>query len=179
VFQNFTKDNAYNTKALSCRFQTTKNRKQTTNYRKIIVHLRNFAVSNSMLGLMSDKNNFSNFLKQKKMNALKNKVSLIGRLGVQPEVVNLDSGKKLARFTLATNENYKNKNGEWQSITQWHTINAWGKLAELVQKLLTKGQEIVVEGKLVNQSYENKNGEKRYTTIVEASEFLVLTTKEK
>jgi single-strand DNA-binding protein len=104
---------------------------------------------------------------------------LIGRLGVQPEVVNLDSGKKLARFTLATNENYKNKNGEWQSITQWHTINAWGKLAELVQKLLTKGQEIVVEGKLVNQSYENKNGEKRYTTIVEASEFLVLTTKEK
>jgi single-strand DNA-binding protein len=80
---------------------------------------------------------------------------------------------------LATNENYKNKNGEWQSITQWHTINAWGKLAELVQKLLTKGQEIVVEGKLVNQSYENKNGEKRYTTIVEASEFLVLTTKEK
>jgi single-strand DNA-binding protein len=113
------------------------------------------------------------------MNALKNKVSLIGRLGVQPEVVNLDSGKKLARFTLATNENYKNKNGEWQSITQWHSINAWGKLAELVQKLLTKGQEIVVEGKLVNQSYENKNGEKRYTTIVEASEFLVLTTKEK
>ncbi|MDP4760322.1 MAG: single-stranded DNA-binding protein [Crocinitomicaceae bacterium] len=113
------------------------------------------------------------------MNALKNKVSLIGRLGVQPEVVNLDSGKKLARFTLATNENYKNKNGEWQSVTQWHTINAWGKLAELVQKLLTKGQEIVVEGKLVNQSYENKNGEKRYTTIVEASEFLVLTTKEK
>ncbi|MFZ9587544.1 MAG: single-stranded DNA-binding protein [Crocinitomicaceae bacterium] len=111
------------------------------------------------------------------MNALKNKVSLIGRLGVQPEVVNLESGRKLARFTLATNENYKNKNGEWQSITQWHTINAWGKLAELVQKLLTKGQEIVVEGKLVNQSYENKNGEKRFTTIVEATEFLVLTTK--
>jgi single-strand DNA-binding protein len=124
-------------------------------------------------------NIFSTFLKTNTMNALKNKVSLIGRLGVQPEVVNLDSGKKLARFTLATNENYKNKNGEWQSITQWHTINAWGKLAELVQKLLTKGQEIVVEGKLVNQSYENKNGEKRYTTIVEASEFLVLTTKEK
>ena len=111
------------------------------------------------------------------MNALKNKVSLIGRLGVQPEVVNLESGRKLARFTLATNENYKNNNGEWQSITQWHTINAWGKLAELVQKLLTKGQEIVVEGKLVNQSYENKNGEKRFTTIVEATEFLVLTTK--
>ncbi|MFM6935083.1 MAG: single-stranded DNA-binding protein [Flavobacteriales bacterium] len=111
------------------------------------------------------------------MNALKNKVSLIGRLGVQPEVVNLESGRKLARFTLATNENYKNKNGEWQSITQWHTINAWGKLADLVQKLLMKGQEIIVEGKLVNQSYENKNGEKRFNTIIEASEFLVLTPK--
>jgi single-strand DNA-binding protein len=120
---------------------------------------------------------FFKLFKNKQMNALKNKVSLIGRLGVQPEVVNLESGRKLARFTLATNENYKNKNGEWQSITQWHTINAWGKLAELVQKLLTKGQEIVVEGKLVNQSYENKNGEKRFTTIVEATEFLVLTTK--
>jgi single-strand DNA-binding protein len=111
------------------------------------------------------------------MNALKNKVNLIGRLGVQPEIVNLESGRKLARFTLATNENYKNKNGDWQSITQWHTINAWGKLAELVQKLLVKGQEIVLEGRLVNQTYDNKNGEKRFTTIVEASEFLVLTPK--
>jgi single-strand DNA-binding protein len=104
-------------------------------------------------------------------------VNLIGRLGVEPEIVNMESGRKLARFTLATNENYKNKNGDWQSITQWHTINAWGKLAELVQKILTKGQEIAVEGRLVNQSYDNKNGEKRFTTIVEASEFLVLTPK--
>lgn len=120
---------------------------------------------------------FFNLFKIKTMNALKNKVNLIGRLGVQPEIVNMESGRKLARFTLATNENYKNKNGEWQSITQWHTINAWGKLAELVQKLLTKGQEIVVEGKLVNLSYENKNGEKRFSTVVEASEFLVLTPK--
>ena len=120
---------------------------------------------------------FFNLFKIKTMNALKNKVNLIGRLGVQPEIVNMESGRKLARFTLATNENYKNKNGEWQSITQWHTINAWGKLAELVQKLLTKGQEIVVEGKLVNLSYENKNGEKRFSTVLEASEFLVLTPK--
>jgi single-strand DNA-binding protein len=122
-------------------------------------------------------NNFSTFFKTNTMNALKNKVNLIGRLGVQPEIVNMESGRKLARFTLATNENYKNKNGEWQSITQWQSINAWGKLAELVQKLLTKGQEIVVEGKLVNLSYENKNGEKRFSTVVEASEFLVLTPK--
>lgn len=111
------------------------------------------------------------------MNALKNKVNLIGRLGAEPEIVNLESGRKLARFTLATNENYKNKNGDWQSVTQWHTINAWGKLAELVQKILTKGHEIVLEGRLVNQSYDNKNGEKRFTTVVEATEFLVLTPK--
>ena len=111
------------------------------------------------------------------MNAVKNKVNLIGRLGVQPEFVSLESGRKLARFTLATNENYRNKNGEWQSITQWHTINAWGKLAELVQTLLTKGQEIFVEGRLVNQSYENKSGEKRFSTVVEISEFLLLMPK--
>jgi single-strand DNA-binding protein len=111
------------------------------------------------------------------MNALKNKVNLIGRLGAEPEIVSMESGRKLARFTLATNENYKNKNGDWQSISQWHTINAWGKLAELVQKILTKGHEIVLEGRLVNQSYDGKNGEKRFTTVVEASEFLVLTPK--
>jgi single-strand DNA-binding protein len=137
----------------------------------------NFAESNSTNEWKSGITIFSTFFKINTMNALKNKVNLIGRLGVQPEIVNMESGRKLARFTLATNENYKNKNGEWQSITQWHTINAWGKLAELVQKLLTKGQEIVVEGKLVNLSYENKNGEKRFSTVVEASEFLVLTPK--
>ena len=69
------------------------------------------------------------------------------------------------------------KKGEWHELTQWHTINAWGKLAELVQKLLKKGQEIIIEGRLVNQSYDTKSGEKRFTTIIEASEFLVLTPK--
>ena len=160
-----------------CRLQATNNRKQVTNDRIKNGCVRNFAESNSNNEWKSDKTIFSTFFKTITMNALKNKVNLIGRLGVQPEIVNMESGRKLARFTLATNENYKNKNGEWQSITQWHTINAWGKLAELVQKLLTKGQEIVVEGKLVNLSYENKNGEKRFSTVVEASEFLVLTPK--
>ena len=111
------------------------------------------------------------------MNALKNKVKWIGRLGVEPELVKFETGRTLARFTLATNENYKDKKGEWHELTQWHTINAWGKLADLVQKLLKKGQEIIIEGRLVNQSYETKSGEKRFTTIIEASEFLVLTPK--
>jgi single-strand DNA-binding protein len=122
-------------------------------------------------------NNFFNLFKYKTMNALKNNVKLIGRLGVEPELVKFETGRTLARFTLATNENYRDKKGEWHELTQWHTINAWGKLGDLVQKLLKKGQEIIVEGRLVNQSYETKNGEKRFTTIIEASEFLVLTPK--
>jgi single-strand DNA-binding protein len=111
------------------------------------------------------------------MNTLRNKVSLIGRLGAQPEVTTFDSGRTLARFTLATKENYKDKDGQWQESTQWHTINAWGKIAERVQKVLNKGQEIILEGKLVHQTYESSNGEKRYGTVIEASEFLLLTQK--
>jgi single-strand DNA-binding protein len=122
-------------------------------------------------------NIFFNLIKYKTMNALKNNVKLIGRLGVEPELVKFETGRTLARFTLATNENYRDKKGEWHELTQWHTINAWGKLGDLVQKLLKKGQEIIVEGRLVNQSYETKNGEKRFTTIIEANEFLVLTPK--
>jgi single-strand DNA-binding protein len=111
------------------------------------------------------------------MNTLRNKVSLIGRLGAQPEITTFDTGRTLARFTLATNESYKDKLGNWQENTQWHTVNAWGKIAERVKKALNKGQEIILEGKLVHQSYESKNGEKRYGTIIEATEFLLLTGK--
>lgn len=111
------------------------------------------------------------------MNSLRNKVSLIGRLGAQPEVVTFDSGRTLARFSLATNESYKNKEGEWQESTQWHNITAWGKTADLIGKLLNKGQEVVVEGKLVNNSYETKEGEKRYGTTIEVNEFLLLAPK--
>lgn len=111
------------------------------------------------------------------MNALKNKVTLIGRLGAQPELVTFESGRTLARFTVATNERFKDKGGEWQDITQWHTINAWGKIAERVKRTLDKGNEIILEGRLVNQSYESKSGEKRFSTIVEATEFLVINSK--
>ncbi len=113
------------------------------------------------------------------MNALRNKVSLIGRLGAQPEVVKFDSGRTLTRFSLATNEGYKNKDGEWQDVTQWHNISAWGKTADLMAKLLNKGQEVIVEGRLVNNSYETKEGERRYSTVIEASEFLLINTKSK
>lgn len=111
------------------------------------------------------------------MNTLRNKVSLIGRLGAQPEVVTFDSGRTLARFSIATNESYKNKDGEWQENTQWHNLTAWGKTAELIAKLLNKGQEVLVEGRLVNNSYETKEGEKRYGTSIEVNEFLMLSPK--
>lgn len=111
------------------------------------------------------------------MNTLRNKVSLIGRLGAQPEIVTFDSGRTLARFSLATNENYKNKEGEWQENTQWHNITAWGKTADLVAKLLEKGQEVLVEGRIVNNAYETKDGEKRYGTSIEVSDFLLLSNK--
>ncbi|MEY4602938.1 MAG: hypothetical protein RIT43_230 [Bacteroidota bacterium] len=111
------------------------------------------------------------------MNTLRNKVSLIGRLGAQPEVTTFDTGRTLARFTMATNERFKDKEGNWQDNTQWHTINAWGKIAERVKKALNKGQEIILEGKLVHQTYETKSGEKRYGTVIEATEFLLLSQK--
>jgi len=107
------------------------------------------------------------------MNALRNKVSLIGRLGANPEVVTFESGKKQARFNLAINESYK-LNGEWQKQTQWHTISAWGKTAERIQTVLQKGHEIMLEGRLVNKPYETKTGEKRISTSIELTEFVVL-----
>lgn len=111
------------------------------------------------------------------MNTLRNKVQLIGRIGATPEVVTFDSGRKLARFSLATNESYKNKDGEWVENTQWFQISTWGKSADLVEKLITKGSDVAIEGKLVTSSYETKEGEKRYQTSVEMNEFMILSKK--
>ncbi|MGJ8660262.1 MAG: single-stranded DNA-binding protein [Cellulophaga fucicola] len=108
------------------------------------------------------------------MNALRNRVQLIGNLGNDPEIMNLDGGKKLARFSVATNETYKNAAGEKVTDTQWHNVVAWGKTAEIVENYLTKGKEIALEGKLVNRSYETKEGEKKYSTEVNCNEILML-----
>ncbi len=112
------------------------------------------------------------------MNALRNKVQLIGNLGSNPEVKALDGGRKVAKFTLATNETYKNQKGERVTDTQWHNVVAWGSTAELMEKLLTKGKEVMLEGKLTSRSWEDKDGNKRYITEVVANEFLLLTPKE-
>ena len=108
------------------------------------------------------------------MNALRNKVQLIGNLGNDPEIVNLDGGNKLAKFSIATNETYKNAKGEKVTDTQWHNVVAWGKTAEIVENYLTKGNEVAVEGKLMHRSYENKEGEKRYITEIRCNELLML-----
>ncbi|MEA1784491.1 single-stranded DNA-binding protein [Arenibacter sp. GZD96] len=108
------------------------------------------------------------------MNALRNKVQLIGNLGNDPEIVNLESGNKLAKFSIATNETYKNARGEKVTETQWHNVVAWGKTAELAENYLTKGKEVAIEGKLTNRSYETKEGEKRYVTEVKCNEILLI-----
>ncbi|WP_100610298.1 single-stranded DNA-binding protein [Confluentibacter lentus] len=108
------------------------------------------------------------------MSAIKNKVQLIGNLGNDPEIINLESGKRLAKFTIATNESYKNNKGEKVTDTQWHNVVAWGKTAEIIEKYLTKGKEVAVEGKLTSRSYETKEGEKRYITEVICNELLML-----
>lgn len=108
------------------------------------------------------------------MNSLKNKVQLIGNLGNDPEIVLMESGSKLAKFSLATNETYKNSEGEKVTDTQWHNIVAWGKTAEIAESYLEKGKEVMIEGKLVHRSYETKEGEKRYVTEVKCNELLML-----
>lgn len=108
------------------------------------------------------------------MNALKNRVQLIGNLGNEPEIIMMESGRKLAKFAIATNETYKNANGEKVTDTQWHNIIAWNKTAEIIEKYVKKGHEIMIEGKLTSRSYETKEGEKKYITEVVCNELLML-----
>lgn len=106
-----------------------------------------------------------------------NKVILVGRLGKDPEVRNLDNGATVANFTVATSESYKDKTtGEKKEITEWHNIVLWRGLAEVAQKYLHKGDMIYVEGKLRTRSWE-KDGVTRYTTEVIADNMTMLSTK--
>jgi single-strand DNA-binding protein len=115
--------------------------------------------------------------KLKVMNALKNKVQLIGNLGNAPEVRNTESGKKLVRFSVATNETYRNAKGEKVTETQWHNLIAWGKIADIAEKYLTKGSEVAIEGKLMNSNYIDKDGVKKYSTEIQVHELLLLASK--
>lgn len=108
------------------------------------------------------------------MNNLRNKVSLIGFLGKDPELKSLDSGTTLAKFSIATNETYLNNQGEKISNTTWHSIVAWGKLAEICGQILKKGAEVVIEGKLINRNYEDATGTKRYVSEIHMNEMLLV-----
>ena len=108
------------------------------------------------------------------MYALKNKVQLIGHVGNKPETRTFEGGKKLVRFSVATNESYRNAKGEKVTDTQWHSLVAFGKVADIAEKYLDKGAEVALEGKLVNRNYVDKQGVKKYTTEVQISELLLL-----
>jgi single-strand DNA-binding protein len=108
------------------------------------------------------------------MNALKNRVQLIGNVGNDPEIKSFDEGKKKAILNIATSDSYKNDKGEKVEQTEWHTVVAWGKVAEIIEKFVTKGKQIAIDGKLTHRSYDDKNGEKRYITEVVINEIMLL-----
>lgn len=111
------------------------------------------------------------------MSNLRNKVILIGHLGNDPEIKDFESGKKVARCSLATHHFYKDAQGERVEQTQWHQLVAWSKMAEIIEKYVKKGQEIAVEGMLTSRSYEDKEGDKRSVTEVVLSELVMLGKK--
>jgi len=108
------------------------------------------------------------------MNSLRNRVQLIGRLGQTPEIKTFDDGNKIANFSLATDDSYKNKEGEKVERTDWHNCVVRGKLVNIVESYVTKGMEIALEGKLTTRSYDDKDGNKRYVTEVFVKEILML-----
>jgi len=111
------------------------------------------------------------------MNNLRNKVTLIGRLGKDVDAKHLDGGKTVARLSLATTFSFKNQKGDWTNGTDWHNLVIWGKQAETAEKYLKKGSEIAIEGRLTTNSWEDKDGNKRYSTEVIVNEFLMLGSK--
>lgn len=107
-----------------------------------------------------------------------NRVILIGNLGKDPEVRRLESGAVVAKFPLATNENYRDKSGEWQSSTEWHDIVVWRQLAERAERDLKKGAAIYVEGKLTHRTWQDQDGNNRRTTEVVGSYFRILNRRD-
>lgn len=114
---------------------------------------------------------------QCEMNRVNNSVKLIGNLGMDPEIKSLESGRMLARFSLATTSQFKNAEGEKVKEAQWHNVVAWGKTAEIAEKYLKKGSKVAIEGRLNNRQYESAKGEKKYITEVVVDDLLMLNNK--
>ncbi|MDA3941931.1 MAG: single-stranded DNA-binding protein [Bacteroidetes bacterium] len=112
------------------------------------------------------------------MTTLNNTVQLIGRAGLDPEIKSFDKDRKMARFSIATNSYYYNQKGERVEDTQWHQVIAWGKTAEVVEKIVKKGREIAVSGKLTNRNWDDKDGNKRYATEVEINHIIAFGKSE-
>lgn len=112
------------------------------------------------------------------MTTLRNNVQLIGHLGKDPEVRTFESGKKMASFSIATSDTYKNQKGEKVQDTQWHNLVIWGKLADIAGQYLKKGSEVAVSGKLVHRNYETASGEKKYITEINVSDMVMLSSKD-
>ena len=112
------------------------------------------------------------------MNSLRNSVQLIGNLGKDPEVKVFDKSKK-ASFSIATTDQYKNAKGEKVKDTQWHNVVIWGKLAEVAEKYLRKGNQVAVEGKLVHRAYEGAKGEKKFYTEINVNDMVMLGGRNK
>lgn len=100
-----------------------------------------------------------------------NKVTLIGNIGKDPEVRTFENGSKVARFSLATNENYQDKAGEWQTITEWHNVVCWRGLADRAERQLKKGNLVYVEGKISYRKWQDTEGKDRYSTDIVAATF--------
>ncbi len=111
------------------------------------------------------------------MTTLRNSVQLIGRLGMNPETSNYGDNKSRVKFSLATNEFYKDKDGERQEETQWHNVVAYGKTGEIAEKYVKKGDEIAIAGKITYRSWEDKDGKTNYITEVVANEIQMLGKK--
>lgn len=147
-------------------------------HRKIIVrtslfplHFSFFTLNSSYLWIL--------FLKSANPNIMVNKVILIGNLGRDPEVKYLEGNVAVAKFSVATNESYRDKKtGEWQTLTEWHDVVAWRALAERAEKQLKKGSQVFVEGKLTHRKYQDKDGNDRYVTEVVAQSFRILDRKD-
>jgi len=107
----------------------------------------------------------------------RNNVQLMGNLGKDPEMKEVNGGRRVARISVATNESWKDASGQWKQDVQWHPVVAWGKQAELVAEQLQKGSRVSLEGRLVHRSYETKDGQKRYVTEVVMSHFKVMSTE--
>jgi single-strand DNA-binding protein len=111
------------------------------------------------------------------MNTLKNRVQLIGNLGMDPEMKSFANNKKMAQMRIATSDSYRGADGKRVVNTQWHNVVAWGNLADLIERYLHKGGKVAIEGKLVHRSYEDKTGTKKYISEIVANEMVMLDNK--